>query len=457
MAESEGPKARLGGGDFLIVFLNMATKYGLAIAGPFVKGTAGSTMETLRRNHNKDNLIQVASSLGWLVRDTLGVDTFKACLNLVESSPACGGGMERLAKAYRLNRLGPYREGTLNAARITSDEFIAHMAKYGLNSYGDPLEDEDEADAAAAALAASSQQQQQLSTQRRRDSRDPSGGSLFPRTGVGAGDDDVRKVSAPIANDDHDRVVDVDDPPAGNVRTPAATDPLLAGGTVGRMVDQSQTQAGSQVPADHKKKLCKSVWRDDVCGDWTCDRAHPPRCGNPLCYPVRRRDCQHWHRVAGRQQQQQQQQQQQGNGSGAGPGRAAGRQPQGNGSGSRPGPPTQRQRQQQQRQQRRQQQRQSRPPRPQSQPQPRLHQRQQRQQQAPPPPPPLAGFPQQQQRQFPSYRDVAALGASRGISNPIHGSGTVGTGPGGFAHARPDPATLSTVVAAVMAVLGGGI
>ena len=48
----------------------MATKYGLAIATPFVKGTAGSTIETLRRNYNKDNLIHVASSLGWLVRDT---------------------------------------------------------------------------------------------------------------------------------------------------------------------------------------------------------------------------------------------------------------------------------------------------------------------------------------------------------------------------------------------------
>ncbi len=274
----------------------MATKYGLAIAAPFVKGTAGSTMETLRRNHNKDNLIQVASSLGWLVRDTLGVDTFRACLNLVESSPACGGGMERLAKAYRLNRLGPYKEGALNAAKISSEDFVAHMAKHGLNSYGEPLEDEEVAAAAAAALAASSQQQR-LHTQQGKQwasapqqpqedsnlfSQDP-GTSLFAGGEVNGG-----KVRAPRADDDLDRVVDVDDPhdDAGNVRVPAATDPLLARGTVGRTADQSQVQAGSQVqgraPADtNKKKLCKTVWRDDVCTDWSCDRAHPPGAATP--------------------------------------------------------------------------------------------------------------------------------------------------------------------------------
>ncbi len=338
----------------------MATKYGLAVAAPFVKGTAGSTIETLRRNYNKDNLIHAASSIGWLVRDTLGIDVFKACLNLVESSPACGGGMERLAKAYKLNRLGPYREGALNAAKITSEDFVAHMAKHGLNSYGDPLEDEEEAAAAAAALAASSQQHQLRTQQQRGDStlfsQDLPVLSLLDPDG-GGGDDGGREVSAPKANDDPALVDDVDDPCTGNVRAPAVTDPLLAGGTVGRAADQSQAQAGSQVrgqgqaQADLRKKLCKTVWRDDVCKDWTCDRAHPPRCGNPLCYPTRRKDCQHWHRIAGKlqqhsgqpsQQQQQQRQQrqrqqhQQGNGLRAGPGRAGHQQAQGNGNRSAP-------------------------------------------------------------------------------------------------------------------------
>ncbi len=468
----------------------MATKYGLAIAAPFVKGTAGSTMETLRRNHNKDNLIQVASSLGWLVRDTLGIDVFKACLNLVESSPGCGGGMERLAKAYKLNRLGPYREGALNAAKITSEEFIAHMAKYGLNSYGEPLEDEEEAAAAAAALAASSQQQQLITQQQQRQqqgdselfSRDLPVMSLFDSGetsmvggsgGGGAdGDDDGGRVSAPIANDDPARVDGVDDPhhvnDTGNVRAPAATDPLLAGGTVGRHggADQSQAQAGSQVqglaPAD-KKKLCKTVWRDDVCTDWTCDRAHPPRCGDPMCYPKRRKGCQYWHRGAGklqqqqmlsqqssqqpsqqlqrqqqrqhRRQQQQRQQTRQGNGHGAGPGRAGWRQAQGRKSSSAP----QVWQHQQQGGQRHHlglhRQPQPRVPLPAAPP-------------PPPPPPHLFQHPGwQQQQQLASYRDVAARGTSHVPPGrePLNGAG--------FVPAQPDQALLNAVVAAVMAVL----
>ena len=158
------------------------------------------------------------------------------------------------------------------------------------------------------------------------------------------------KVSAPNTHDDPVRVGVVDDSVVaphtgaggtGNVRTPAATDPLVAdGSTVGRTgAGQSQDQAGAQVrgPADNnnRKKLCKSVWRDDVCRDRDCDRAHPPRCGDPGCFPVRRRDCQHWHRLGGIQrrqqqrQQSQQSQQHQGNGCGVGPGRAGRQQTQG--------------------------------------------------------------------------------------------------------------------------------
>ncbi len=453
----------------------MATKYGLAIAAPFVKGTAGSTLETLRRNHNKDSLIHVASSLGWLVRDTLGVDMFKTCLNLVESSPACGGGMERLAKAYRLNRLGPYREGALNAAKMSSEEFVAHMARYGLNSYGEPLEDEEEAAAAAMALASCSQQQQ-LQTQQGDSALSSQDFPDLDGTPGGVGGDNVGKVSAPVANDDPDRVVDVDDPHhVGNVRAPAATDPLLAGGTVGRSADQSQVQAGSQVqgPADNRKKICKAVWRDDVCADWTCDRAHPPRCGNPMCFPTRRKDCQYWHSVGRKQQQQQQhssscphqqqqqgqrpqrrrqpQQQQQGNGHGAGPGRAGQRQTQGKGSGPRG------RRQQQQRLQQPQQSRPLRHP-------PHMPQQHQVHRLAPPPvagPPPPLQLPgwqrrpdwrQQQQQQAPSYRDMVARG---GGTNPDHELRQQRTGPGGFDLAQHNPAVLSTVVAAVMAVLAG--
>ncbi len=471
----------------------MATKYGLALAAPFVKGTAGSSFETLRRNHNKDNLIHVASSLGWLVRDTLGVDVFRACPNLVESSPSCGGGMERLAKAYKLNRLGPYKNGAINAAKISSEDFVLHMAKHGLNSYGEPLDDEDEAAAAVAALAASSQQQQQLHMQQQRQQQrqqDPEDSLLFSQDpgaslldgaadcgGVSRG-----KVSAPSANDDHDPVVDVDEPhqvlDAGNVRAPAATDPLLAGGAVGRSADQSQVQAGSQVqgqaPADNRKKLCKTVWRGDVCTDWTCDRAHPPRCGDPMCYPRRRSTCQHWHRGStgtqqqssqrslphpqGQQQQRprqqrhqpQQQQHQQGNGHGAAPGRAGRRQAQGF-------------------------QGQSAHRRPEQQQQSRQHQRvrpRSRQGQRPPPaalpPPPLlsqhpGNWQQQQHRQVPSYRDVVANGpSSLLVSSSNNGStGLAPSGRGplgsvGFGLAQPDQALLNTVVASVLAVLGKG-
>ena len=55
----------------------------------------------------------------------------------------------------------------------------------------------------------------------------------------------------------------------------------------------------------------------------------------------------------------------------------------------------------------------------------------------------------------PSYRDVAARGLTTagGVGNSSFG---LGEGRGGFGHVQPDPAMLSTVVAAVMAVLAGG-
>ena len=487
------------------IFLNMATKYGLAIAAPFVKGTAGSTFETLRKNHNKDNLIHVASSLGWLVRETLGVDVFKACLNLVESSPGCGGGMERLARAYKLNRLGPYREGALNAAKITSEEFVAHMAKHGLNSYGEPLEDEEEAAAAAEALAASSQQQQlitQQQQQRKGDSellsRDLPVMSLFDpdETSMAGGDDNggtnggdaarQEKVSATVVNDDHVRVGGVDDPnlaphgvkDAGNVRAPAATDPLVvaAGVTVGRSADQSQDQARSQVPdptaGNSKKKLCKSVWGDEICRDRGCGRAHPPRCRDPRCFPVRRVDCQHWHRMGGAGQQHPQQQ---GNGRSAGPGRAGHPQAQGQ------RPQTGQRRQQQQRHQQVQQERLQRGGRSQQQQQQQKRQLLQPNHNRGPTnhnhngnrtnnTPDLQllgrvaamerrmGLAGMVQQQRPSYRDVVA----GGVLSPSGGNGhrsssscnnNIGGAPS--APVRPDPAVLSSVVAAVMAVLSG--
>ncbi len=310
---------------------------------------------------------------------------------------------------------------------------------------------------------------------------DGDGGAGDTAGGGDGGDDDGAEgrgqVSAPNANDDLARVDGVDDPHAGNVRTPAATDPLLAGGTVGRMVDQSQVQAGAQVQASagNKKKLCKTVWRDDVCTDWSCDRAHPPRCGDPLCFPIRRKDCQHWHRPGGKQQrsqqqqssqrsgqqqrqkqQRQRQQQQQGNGHGAGPGRAGQRQVQG--SGSRPGPPGRRQEQQQQRQQ-------QRHPRPQPQPQQGVGHRQRQLQQVPRPPPLPAAFPtpllqlpgwQQQQQQLHSYRDVAARGTPHsgcGGSNGTSDRGVLRSA--GFDPAQPDRALIDAVVASVVAVLSG--
>ena len=52
-----------------------------------------------------------------------------------------------------------------------------------------------------------------------------------------------------------------------------------------------------------------------------------------------------------------------------------------------------------------------------------------------------------------SYRDVAARGISSSASNP---SLMPGPTKEGFGHVQPDPAVVSTVVAAVMAALAGG-
>ncbi len=390
----------------------MATKYGLAVSSAFVKGTAGPSLESMRRNYTKDKLIDVACSLGWLVRDTMGVDTFRACLNLVESSPACGGGLERLAKAYRLNRLGPYRDKALNAAKITSEDFVTHMANFGLDTYGEPLprvggggDEEEEAAAAAAALAASSQcrlHTQQHQQHQQGDSVlisqedlpvmslfDPDKTPAIPSgQGGDGGDDGKGKVSAPIANDDPDCVGDVDDPhhvsDVGNVRAPAATDPLLAGGTLGRVADQSQAQARTQVQGPAvTKKLCKSIWRDDVCTNKECERAHPARCGDPRCFPLRWKECQHWHRAPGQVRTQHSQGHSQGNGRSVDPGSAGLKKAQGEGRRKRQqqqqSPPLQQQQKRGQRQG--QQGRQQQPQRQQQ----RLHQRGAL---APRPPPP---------------------------------------------------------------------
>ncbi len=64
-----------------------------------------------------------------------------------------------------------------------------------------------------------------------------------------------------------------------------------------------------------------------------------------------------------------------------------------------------------------------------------------------------------------SYRDVAARGLNArddggspdaNTNIPSIGSRPIGRRPPGFGHVQPDPAMLSTVVAAVMAVLAGG-
>ncbi len=453
----------------------MATKHGLAVAGTFVRGNEGATIDAIKKKYDKDKLASVASSLGWLVRSTLGSDTFRTCLNLVESSPSCGGGMEALEKAFKLGRLGPYKDGPLNAAKLSSKDFVSHMANYGLDPYGEPLAggggDEEETAAAAAALASTSQRL--MKTQARsetgdsqRDSLlftmmdeelpglslfDPDKTSIIPAgqgvgdaggDGDGEGNDADRganaagKVSVPVSNDDHERVGDVDDPAqAGNVRAPAATDPLLAAGdTVGRIgAAQSQAQAGSQVPGSgsgsaepkrpKKRAVCPTVRRGDACMDKTCVKAHPARCGNPNCFPIWRKDCQLWHVKAPPPSSQ-------GNGRGAVPGRAGRTQAQGK--------KEQQQLQQQQQGQGRQQQRlvnqQRRHPRSQWQQQQQQGRGKEWHPRLPsppaPPPPPLfqppppprpahwQGWPQLQQRvphrgwqeAYPSYRDVVVGG-----------------------------------------------
>ncbi len=464
----------------------MATKYGLSIATTFVKGNEGSTIESIKRRYDKDKLVSVASSLGWLVRNTLGVEVFRTCLNLVDSSPACGGGMERLEKAFQLNRLGPYKNGAINAAKISSKDFVSLMASHGLDSYGEPLPQAGEAAAAAAALGADSQEV--MTTQARLtqgdsllftqkdedlpglallDPDDPD--PAFPAsqgTAGGGGDDGVDgeayagsgdvvdgtkgKVSTPCVNDDHDRVGVVDDPvpdgDTGNVRAPAATDPLVqAGSTVGRTgAGQSQVQAGSQVqdPADFKRvqpkrrAVCASVRNNTFCKNLNCSKEHPPRCGDPRCFPRWRKSCQLWHdkellrhqqgvqqqqqqqrqrqhqqgvqkqqqqQRHWQQQQQQQQQQQhrppQGNGMRAGPGRAGSFKSQGQGQRQRQQQLQGRGQPQQQRQWGPQQQRQRRSPGQQQEGQDELPQGSWTWSRAPPPLFPPLPLPQQEQQQ----------------------------------------------------------
>ncbi len=146
-----------------------------------------------------------------------------------------------------------YKEGALNAAKISSKDFIAHMASFGLDSYGEPLSVGDgrggaeaggddkgaAAEAAAAAAELEADSQQTMATQKvsllfSQEGGDLPGLALFDpdaldRTpafsagqgdiqgAVGSGDDGggdggQRQVSAPHANDDHDRVGIVDDP-----------------------------------------------------------------------------------------------------------------------------------------------------------------------------------------------------------------------------------------------------
>ncbi len=329
---------------------------------------------------------------------------------------------------------------------------------------------------------------------------------LFSDLGTLNGGDGDSKVSASVVNDDHAHVGDVDDPDRvppgdnddGNVRAPAATDPFVvaAGVTVGRIADQSQDQARTRAPdpAGSTKKLCTSVWRDEIGKVRECDRAHQPRCGDPRCFPVRRGDCQHWHRLGNAQQQRQQQQQ--GNGRSAGPGRAGRPQAQGKFLRNRG------QRQQQQHHQTVLQEGQ----RQQGQPQPQGQQQRGRQQQQQPNHShrraskfngnshsrdnggsssggsnlPLldrlaaverrmglaAMIPQQQQPQLlqPSYSDVArgrfGSGPARGPV-PLVGNGSSNSSntnvPVASVPAQPDPAMLSTVVSAVLVVLSKGM
>ncbi len=291
-----------------------------------------------------------------------------------------------------------------------------------------------------------------------------------PRGGGGDdGDDEEEKVSASISTDDPVRVGNVDDPGltpppgavgAGNVRAPAATDPLVdAGGTLGGLrgrEDQSQVQAGSQElggssavrPKFKKSRICKFVRRDEHCQDKDCDKEHPPRCGDPRCFPRRRRDCPHWHDLRGLYSNPPQRPQRrgpqglgpqgQGNATGAGPGRARqgklqGGQRQGGGRHQqhrqlRPPPPPLpypfwQGQQQQQRRRQDQRQRQDypiRPPLPHWQPwapppplQP-LRQRQQLPQQQQ-----QHQQPRQQEQQVRSYSEVLRGGGSSGF-DPLH-------------------------------------
>ncbi len=213
----------------------------------------------------------------------------------------------------------------------------------------------------------------------------------------------VEKVSPPApTNTDHSPAhYDV---PIGAVNddsmiASAGTGPLGAGGAVGRTTGQLQDQAGAQTQGTSaeskrpkKRTVCPAVRKGDVCEDKNCKKSHPAMCGDPLCFPSWRKDCQLWHfRVS-----------QQGNGSSAGPGRAGRGQVQGLQQ-------LQRQRQQQWRQRPQPPQRGQRPQRLQG-PGPQRQQRQQQGQRQgwvrpppplfPPPPAPPNVWQRQQQQQL---------------------------------------------------------
>ncbi len=432
----------------------------------------------------KPEMAKALSALAWFIRT---LPDAQALLQEVRS--LAGRITDGIDKPGTEEYVDHYRQALLAQSGLTPYSYTKSLMDLGVPCAGPPRPGHKAADSyvpglarGSEALAATAEEEQ-----------DP-GMRLFDEDLGGEDDDGVGdvtarqdKVSATAVNDDHVRVGDVDDPhlashgskDAGHVRAPAATDPLVvaAGVTVGRSADQSQDQARSQAPgtpAGTKKKLCKSVWRDDICRVKDCDRAHPPRCGDPRCFPSRRVDCQYWHRMGDPRQQQQRQQQlqQQGNGRSAGPGRAGLPQSQGQRR-LQQGQQQQGQQRQQQQQHRRgvqQAMQQHRGRSQQQQQQPRQRRQQQQQQQ------PAqngnrgasdlqlldrvaamerrmgqAGLVQQP----PSYRDVVA----RGILNPggsrSGSNGNNNNGGAPSAPARPDPAVLSTVVAAVMAVLSG--
>ncbi len=499
----------------------MATPHGLAVASPFVKGTAGS-LETIKRGFDKEKLISIAASLGWLVRSTLGWDKYAVCLNLVKSSPACGGGMDRLEEAFRLDRLAQFKDGPLSAT-MSREDYVNHMTKHGYTQYGGGWLPKEEAARLENLEEQYQLQQQQLRQQQQRqqrqeqqpehqasppldwnkdedwpglslfdggggdgigDSSSGVGGDNCSSTTKGGSDGNVAKVSHSSSSNSRQSIsAPISSQNSGEGDRGGGDNRTGTNGSGGEHEGDDDVQGdqggGKEQPlknvsknkknklstpatsGEWRPRVCNWVWRGLVCPNMAngCRYAHPYKCSNRRCADGPANDCKGFHPRKGNgggdvgkgsnvSKERRGTKPQRPNKNGGKKSSSSNNNNRNRGSGGG-GNKENSSAQLRERLEAMERQLQGIPL--QQQQQRRRRQQQQRQQQQ-----------QQQQQQPPqtalSYRDVTA----RGLTSNVSLGGSLGNTDGvtnrsvAFVPAQHDPAVLSAVVAAVMAVLEGG-